>query len=344
MSQITTKETAAGMGAVTNIAGNTGTATPVGGVINVISSTTQGTPRFVASGSTNTLSYTGTNSNTGIGTNVLANPGGAINNTALGSGALSNVTTGGNSNVAIGVSSLAANTTGAQNVAVGTSSLTNATAGVYNTALGNLAGIALTGGELSNICIGYNANGVAGQSNRLQIGAGTGTGSGALNKVFIYGIDGINVGSVAKIATINSDQLGSATLTAGTGVSIVPGANTITLNATGGGLSWTVVTGTTQAAAVNNGYIANNAGTVTITLPATAAVGSIIRVTGINNATGWLIAQNAGQTIRFGTLATTTGVAGSLQSTATRDAVELLCVVANTTFQILSSIGNITVV
>lgn len=136
----------------------------------------------------------------------------------------------------------------------------------------------------------------------------------------------------------------AATLTAGTGVSITNGAGSITINSTGGGMSWTVVTGTTQAAAVNNGYIANNAGLVTVTLPATSAVGDIVAVTGINNATGWLVAQNAGNTIFFGTATTTPGVGGSLASTATRDTVFLLCVTANATWNVIDSIGNITIV
>ena len=58
-----------------------------------------------------------------------------------------------------------------------------------------------------------------------------------------------------------------ATLTGGTGVSIVNGAGTITINASGGALTWTDVTGTTQAMAVNNGYTANNAGLVAFDTP-----------------------------------------------------------------------------
>jgi hypothetical protein len=96
--------------------------------------------------------------------------------------------------------------------------------------------------------------------------------------------------------------------------------------------------------AVNNGYIANNAGTVVFTLPVTAAVGTVIAVTGINNNTGWQIAQNAGQTIYFGSTSTTTGVGGSLASTKTRDTVFLLCVVANNDWNVVDSIGNITIV
>ena len=118
--------------------------------------------------------------------------------------------------------------------------------------------------------------------------------------------------------------------------------NTITITA-GSPFTWSVVTGTTQAAAVNSGYIANNAGTVTITLPATAAVGSIFEVTGMNNATGWKLMCNTGQTIRFG-VASTTITTGYLQSTNIYDAVRLVCNVANTGFIVLSSVGNITVV
>src|SRR5580765_7290475 len=124
----------------------------------------------------------------------------------------------------------------------------------------------------------------------------------------------------------------AATLTAGTGVSIANASGSITISAVGGGLTWTVVTGTSQAAAVNNGYIANNAGLVTVTLPATSAVGDTVAVTGINNATGWKVAQNAGNTIFFGNATTTPGTGGSLASTATRDTVYLICMTANATW------------
>lgn len=145
------------------------------------------------------------------------------------------------------------------------------------------------------------------------------------------------------IGNTGSDPTAS-TLTAGTGVSITNGTGSITINASGGGLTWSVVTGTTQAAAVNNGYIANNAGQVTVTLPSTSAVGDTVAVTGINNATGWKIAQNAGNQIFFGTSSTTSGTGGSLTSSATRDTVHLVCMTANAAWNVVSSIGNITIV
>lgn len=134
----------------------------------------------------------------------------------------------------------------------------------------------------------------------------------------------------------------AANLSAGTGISIANGAGSITISAAGGGLSWTVVTGATQVMAVNNGYIANRAGTVAFTLPTTSAVGDVVAVTGINTATGWSIAYTTNQQIFFGT-ASATVTTGSLASTNIRDTVFLLCVVANLTWNVVDSIGNITV-
>ena len=62
----------------------------------------------------------------------------------------------------------------------------------------------------------------------------------------------------------------------------------------GTGLLWEEVTGTSWQALSNTGYLANNAGQVTITLPVLPVVGDIVRVTGVGNS-GWIIAQNSGQ-------------------------------------------------
>lgn len=104
---------------------------------------------------------------------------------------------------------------------------------------------------------------------------------------------------------------------------------------------WALEATASKTMVVNSGYIANNAGTVTFTLPDTAAIGDTFRVTGIQGA--WVIAQNANDIIHFGDQTSTTGVGGSLASTDSRDCVELICVVTSLEYQVLSSIGNITV-
>lgn len=111
----------------------------------------------------------------------------------------------------------------------------------------------------------------------------------------------------------------------------------------GSGITWTKVTGTSQTASVNNGYIADNAALVTITLPVVAAIGSTVEVAGLGEG-GWRIAQNAGQIIHFGIVDTTTGAGGYLQSTERYDNLSLLCVTANTEWVVFRPVGNITYV
>ena len=181
-------------------------------------------------------------------------------------------------------------------------------------------------------------------------GAGTFNGSAVTQHSLLIG--GANTHTINNLGVATNGQIpiGStgadpvlATLTAGTGITITNTAGAITINASGAAFTWTDVTGTTQAMAVNNGYTANNAGTVTLTLPAAAAYGTVMAVVG-KGAGGWLIAQNSGQTIHFGKSNTTSGVSGSLASTFQYDCVFILCTVANNEFTVYDAVGNLTVV
>lgn len=137
----------------------------------------------------------------------------------------------------------------------------------------------------------------------------------------------------------------ASTLTAGINISIVNGPGSITINSTGSAsFAWNNVATNTQALAVNQGYITNNSATlVTYTLPATAAQGTIIWISGFS-AGGWSIAQNALQEIFFGSVHTTIGTGGSLSSSNQYDQVLILCTVANTDWVVLSVQGNLTYV
>lgn len=186
-----------------------------------------------------------------------------------------------------------------------------------------------------------------------------GTAAPTANALTITGGTLMNTAGATTVVTINADDSVAASVGSDSGTA-TPASNSFSIVGTGGistsgatsiitvdgsgivgGLTWNVETGTSVAMVAENGYIANNAGTVTATLPASAAVGDTFRVTGLQGS--WVIAQNAGDTIHFGDQSTTTGAGGSLASTDSRDAVELVCVVANTDFQVISSVGNITI-
>lgn len=126
-------------------------------------------------------------------------------------------------------------------------------------------------------------------------------------------------------------------------VNLTNGVTGILPQSNGGSMPWTEVTGTTQSAAVDNGYITNNGALVTVTLPATAAVGQRVSIVG-KGAGLWKLAQNASQVIHFGTLDTTTGTGGYLSATERYDCLEAICVTANTDWVIRSVQGVLTVV
>ena len=152
------------------------------------------------------------------------------------------------------------------------------------------------------------------------------------------GLEFATVPSSYTLPTASADTLGGVKI--GSGITITDG---VISTSGGGGITWNEVTGTAQAAAADNGYICNNAALVTVTLPSTCAVGKTIRIAG--KGTGlWKIAQNAGQIIYFGDQNTTSGTAGYLAAQNQYDSIELLCITANTTFNVISAVGNITVV
>jgi len=108
---------------------------------------------------------------------------------------------------------------------------------------------------------------------------------------------------------------------------------------TNGPIPWIDQTSTSATMVINTGYVADNGSLVTLTVPATVPFGSVLAIAG-KGAGGWKIQMNTGQTADLGSSATTS--AGSLASTNQYDAIELVCVTANTTFVARSAVGNIT--
>lgn len=157
-------------------------------------------------------------------------------------------------------------------------------------------------------------------------------------------------GGTTQIATLTGDTGGAISPTAGninilggTGASVAGSGSTLTVNVVGGGMKTTVVTANTPMA-VNTAYVANKAGTAAVmTLPAVAAVGDVVRVSGLG-ATSYSIAQNAGQSIHLDATTSTVGVGGSVTPTSRYQSMEILCIVANTEWTILYTSDAVTIV
>lgn len=156
----------------------------------------------------------------------------------------------------------------------------------------------------------------------------------------IRGINGKGYGSGASSASscYNISDTGAPGGNGANGVVII--TEFISSGTISPQISWVVTTSNTSML-INTGYISNSAGVLNLTLPSIASVGSTIEVCGVNG--GWLIAQNAGQSIVFGNQTSTIGITGSISSELPTDCLRMVCTVANTTFEVLSSQGNLTV-
>lgn len=240
--------------------------------------------------------------NTGIGDTSLTAITSGTDNTAVGSLSLSALTDAIEC-VAVGSGALG-NANGNENTAVGTAALLNLTTGTTNIALGNSSGSNYTGAESTNICIG--SLGVLGESNTTRIGT-----SGAHTAAYFEGIFGSSLGATNRVVQIdNTGKLGTTTgtngqlligggtapiwanLTAGTGISIVNGANSISISATGAfANTFTADTGSAMPAVGNLNVIGGSSGLIettgsgsTLTADIVAGTkGYVIMATGVSD-------------------------------------------------------------
>ncbi len=201
--------------------------------------------------------------------------------------------------------------------------------------------VTITAGAIVPTTFTTDAGAAVPAANNLNVLGGTGCGTTGAGSTVTVNLD-------ATVALTYTCDAGAATPAAnnlnvvGSGATTTSGAgSTITISSTGGGLMWTeiAVVGPTQMA-VDNGYVANNGAAVGLLLPLTSAFGSIIRVVG-KGAGGWVISQNAGQSIVRESSSTTVGVAGTLASSNQRDTVELLCTTVDTVWTVIGGDGNL---
>ena len=191
----------------------------------------------------------------------------------------------------------------------------------------------------------------AGWTGQLAVGRG-GTGAATFNTNGVVISNTTTTGALASLSLTDGQiVIGSsagaplaASISAGTGISVTPGHNTISIAATGSAGITNVNQNTSSATlAANSRYATNNgASLVTYTLPASPAIGDTYIIVG-GSSGGWAVAQNASQQINFGNKASTSGVGGSLASSNQFDCITITNVATNV-FTAYESQGNITVV
>lgn len=208
-----------------------------------------------------------------------------------------------------------------------------------STAIISFADNTVSSGVLPGRIVFYTANAIGTVTEAMRIDSNQIT---TLAQPLPVGSGGLGITTVptnGQIPIGNGTTYTAATLTAGAGISITNGAGSITIAASGG-LTWQTISAS-QALVASNGYICiSPGGALSLSLPATAAVGTIIEVV-LAGATSWTVTQGAGQQVFMGNVSSTLGATGTVASTASGDSIRMVCTVADTTWYVISSIGNI---
>lgn len=239
----------------------------------------------------------------------------------------------------VGYQSGSAITSGSSNTMIGKnagSTGTSLTTGTQNTFVG--AGTGTNNSNRTNTtAIGYNASTTAnnqimlGNSSVSNIVSGSTTGGCHLGSIANpFGFVFIGEASNYVPITVNTQT------TNGQQISI-PNLGNEPQNFLVG--NFAEVTGTSATLTSWSTLVANNASLVTITLPTTIQQGERFRIIG-KGAGKFKIAQNASQVINFGTQSTTTGTGGSIEAVNQYNVIELQCITANTTLNVVSYVGN----
>jgi trimeric autotransporter adhesin len=274
--------------------------------------------------------YPGSNSTTTNGGNLFigtgagnftlnGGPGNASNN-GIGAGTFEGLTTGARNN-AFGSFALTDLTTGTNNIVIGHSAGSELISGTFNVLVGYDAGNAYTTSESSNILIGN--DGVITENNTIRLGT-NGSGDNQQNRCFIAGIDGVNVGSTATVVTEAGDQLGTAVISGGAGITVTTGANSIVISGSGSiTFTYTNVNTSPYVVLITDDYISvdSSGGPITIQMPNAATLGKI-----------YVVKDRTGSAAIHNITVTTVGGVINIDGAAT--------FVMNTAYQSVSLIGN----
>jgi len=207
------------------------------------------------------------------------------------------------------------------------------------------------------VVTGTGAISISGDAANTTIGIATGAAVKLLTLGSSSGASAVTINTGSAGITIPSFTTSGALVSTSAGLITDASASTagfvLTSNGAGSapsfqaagasGFAWVNTTGAVQAMAVSTGYVSNDGATpVVFTLPAVAVVGAEVAVLG-SGAGLWSIAQNAGQTIHFNAVDSTTGVTGSVSSTSRYDSITLICNVANSDWVAYLATGNLSV-
>lgn len=146
----------------------------------------------------------------------------------------------------------------------------------------------------------------------------------------------------AILFSIAADGLMRAAVQVDNSTIQVNGSNQLSA-VTSPGLTWSVI-GASQSLVAGHGYFCTTGGALLLALPAVSAVGDTIEVA-LDGSTSFQITQPAAANqIRFGSLQTTLGLAGTITSTVQGDTLRIVCETANARWVVTpGSIGNLTV-
>jgi hypothetical protein len=207
------------------------------------------------------------------------------------------------------------------NTIIGNSAGSAVLTGTRNIGLGFQAANLYTGTESNNIIIG--SHGVAADNHTIRLGI-NGSSIGQQNKCFIAGIDGVNVGSTANVVTEVGNQLGTAVITGGSGITVTSSANTITISGSGTIIyTYTNVSSSPYVVLTTDYYISVNSsgGAITVQLPNAATVGKT-----------FIIKDRTGSAATNNITITTVGGAVNIDGATT--------FVMNSAYQSISVLGN----
>lgn len=180
--------------------------------------------------------------------------------------------------------------------------------------------------------------------------AGGGTGATTLTSNGVLLGNGTSAVSATAAGTNGQLLIGGtsaapafAAPTSTTGIAFTTGSNTLAINTTGWGNKATAVSGASQTGATQSTYICSDSAQTTVSLPSTSAIGDSLIVIGTSaNTGGLLISQASGQEIFQTTNHSTSGTMGSISTGAANTSLLLVCIVANTTWNLVSNQGSVT--